>query len=709
MVESFPARNNAPAVIKRFEMLFAWFSVKRIRRVLPVVSLILGVTAGLCAQAQAAQSGSLSAQAIGAAGQGSWAYARKLAAQSGDPVVRKLVEYQYLTSGRADPSFAELAKFLIANPKWPGQKELIVRAEHSFLPTMPLREKVEWFRRYPPYTAKGKYQAAQTFLEAGDHKSGQRFLREVWRDGGFEIEMERQILRNHGHLLDRQDHIARFDGLLWRGQRDAAVRMVKLVGRDMELLGVARMALRYRAPNVETALARVPKLLRTDPGLFYERIMWRLNSGKPELALQLAHGAAGSLRAPQTSLGSLWWEHQENLARLALEKRDYMTAYRVAATHNFQQPDEVAPLAEAEFLAGWIALRFLKQPEKAFPHFTRLYNAVTSPMSRSRGAYWAGRAAEAKHDQKAAKFWYGEAARYPVSFYGQLAAEWNGGTVVRAALDNTKRPSPQELNTYAQQELARATNILLSLNKDTLAKQFYTALLESSRKPQDYRLAAAFATELQRRDFGVLAAKLAGRDAVWLFEEGYPVLNLPADLGGRNGPEIPLILALSKQESGFNIKAVSPAGAQGLMQLMPATAQDVARKLKLPYSPTKLVDPVYNLRLGTSYLGHMLNNYDGSYVMALAAYNAGGSRVAKWAARNGDPRKSTTDMIDWIELIPFSETRNYVQRVMEGVGVYRLRLGVTGDPFRIDTDLMRGRPAQTIQLQPPGRPARKAG
>ncbi|MEQ1888487.1 MAG: lytic transglycosylase domain-containing protein [Alphaproteobacteria bacterium] len=678
---------------------------------MPAAGLFLATAVG-CAvpAAAAAPRGSLTAQAIGAVDQASWSYANKLAAQSGDPAVRKLVEYLYLTSGRADPSFSEIARFLIANPKWPGLKELVVRAEHSFMPAMPLRERVEWFRRYPPFTAKGKYQAAQTFLEAGDHKTGQRILRELWREGGFDTDIERRILREHGHLLDRQDHIGRFDGLLWRGQRDAAIRMVKLVGRDMELLGVARLALRYRAPNAEAALARVPNLLRTDPGLFYERILWRLNSGKPELALELARGAAGSLRAPQTSLGSIWWEHQENLTRLALDKRDYKTAYRVAATHNFRPPDEAAPYAEAEFLAGWIALRFLKQPATAFPHFTRLFNAVTSPVSRSRGAYWAGRAAEAKGDQKAAKFWYGEAARYPVSFYGQLAAEWNGGAVVRAALDNTKRPSQQELNTYSQQELARATQILLSLNKDSLAKQFYVALVESSRKPQDYRLAAAFATELQRRDFGVLAAKLAGRDAVWLFEEGYPVLSLPSDLGGRNGPEIPLILALSKQESGFNIKAVSAAGAQGLMQLMPSTAQEVSRSLKIPYSPQRLTqDPVYNLRLGTAYLDKMLDNYDGSYVMALAAYNAGGSRVVKWSAKNGDPRKSATDMIDWIELIPFNETRNYVQRVMEGVGVYRLRLGVTGDPFRIDTDLLRGRPARTILLQPAGKPARKTG
>ncbi|MGK2873607.1 MAG: lytic transglycosylase domain-containing protein [Alphaproteobacteria bacterium] len=660
--------------------------------------------------AAAAETNSLIARSIGAIDSGSWDYARKLAAQSGDPASRKLVEYLYLTSSRSSPSFAEIASFLIANPNWPGRKELVVRAEHTFLPTMPLRERIEWFRRYPPYTAKGKFQAAQTFIEAGDTKTGQRILREIWRDGGFETDIERQILRDYGHALDRQDHITRFDGLLWRGQRDAAVRMYRLVGRDMELLGKARLALRFRAPDVEAALSRVPNTLRTDAGLFYERVHWRLNNGIPDKALDLARDGAHSLRAPQSAIGSIWWRHQDTLTRMALEKRDYKTAYHIAATHNYRLPDEVVHYAEAEWLAGWIALRFLKQPATAFPHFTRLFNAVSSPISRSRGAYWAGRAAEAKGDAKAAKFWYGEAARYPISFYGQLAAEWNGGTVVRAALDNTKRPTQQELNTYSRQELARATQILLSVNKDSQARQFFTALVGQSRKPQDYRLAASFASELQRRDFGVLAAKQASRDAVWLFEEGYPTISLPSDVTWRNGPEVALILSLSRQESGFNTGAVSSAGAQGLMQLMPATAEGVARKMKIPYSPQKLTkDPVYNLRLGTSYLDQMLTNYDGSYVMALAAYNAGGSRVTKWSAQNGDPRKATTDVIDWIELIPFSETRNYVQRVMESVGVYRLRLGITGDPFRIDTDLTRGRPARTLQIQPPGKPARKAG
>ena len=651
---------------------------------------------------------SLIRQAANAIERGQWQQARKLAAQASDPAAKKLVTYLYLTSGKAAPGFAEIAAFLIANPNWPSQRELVVRAEHSLPETMPLRERVEWFRRFPPVSAKGKFQAAAAFLEARNHATGQRMLSALWRDGGFDRETEREILRKYGHLLNRQDHIARLDGLLWRGQRDAAGRMYKLAGHDMELLAKARLALRFRAPDVETALARVPNLLRADPGLFYERVHWRLNNGKPELALELAHRAAGSLRAPQAAIPDIWLEHQERLIRLALDKRDYRTAYQVAKTHNYQLPDEAAAYAEAEWLAGWTALRFLNRPADAFSHFTRLFHAVVTPMSRSRGAYWAGRAAEARGDGKTADFWYSEAARYTVSFYGQLAAEKRGGTVLRATLDNTRRPAAQELNTYRQQELARATQILLALDRTAAAKEFFTTILEQAKTPQSFRLAAEFAKSLNKQDYGVLAAKAAGKQGVWLFEEGYPMITPPKNAGGA---ETALILALSRQESSFNTAAISPAGAVGLMQLMPATANATARALKIPYQPQRLsTDPAYNMRLGTAHLDDLLDNYGGSYVMALAAYNAGGSRVAKWLGRNGDPRKSLDSMIDWIEMIPFDETRNYVQRVMENVGIYRVRLGELGDPFRLDQDLMRGRaPARTIQLAPPGKPARKAG
>ncbi len=317
----------------------------RLRRL--TVAVLLAAAAVIAAPIQvsdSAEGGSLAARAIGATDSASWQYARKLASQSGDPVARKLVQYLYLSSSRSSPSFAEIADFLIANPKWPGRKELTVKAEHSFLTNMPPRERAEWFRRYPPYTAKAKFLAAETFMQTGDHKTGQRILSDLWRSGGFERDIEQQILRKYGHDLDKLDHQARFDGLLWRGQRDAANRMFKLVGRDMELLGKARLALRYRAPDVEVALSHVPNLLRADAGLFYERVHWRLNNGKPELALELARKAAGSLRPPLSQLGDQWWDHQQQLARMALEVKDYKTAYAVASTHNYKLPGEAAPL-----------------------------------------------------------------------------------------------------------------------------------------------------------------------------------------------------------------------------------------------------------------------------------------------------------------------------------------------------------------------------
>lgn len=314
---------------------------------------------------------------------------------------------------------------------------------------------------------------------------------------------------------------------------------------------------------------------------------------------------------------------------------------------------------------------------------------------RARGAYWAGRTAEASGDAASASQWYANAANFPVTFYGQLAVARGRINYSSAALDNAPMPASAEIKAFAKQDLVRATQLLLRMKRDKDARQFFQALVDTSKTRQTFRLAALFAQQNNRPELGVLAAKLAGREGVWLFEAGYPVINLPKSTGA--GPEAALILAVARQESNFNIAAVSPAGARGLMQLMPSTAREVARSLKVSYQESLLtLDPIYNTRLGSSYLSQMLRKFDGSFVMALAAYNAGGSRAINWARLHGDPRLEGTDVVDWIEQIPFSETRNYVQRVMENVGVYRLRLGNAADPFRLEQDLVRGRdPAQS--------------
>ncbi len=651
----------------------------------------------------------LVADAIAAAERGHLQFASKLVKQSPDPIARKLVNYFYLMSPNSAPSFSELAVFLDANPEWPGRKDMQVRAEHSLEASISLARRLSWFKRYPPHSIRGRYMAAETFLQSNDATTGVKLLREVWGDGGLPLEIEREILQKYRRHLSPADHKARFENLLWRGQRDAAQRMYRIVDKDLELLGRARLSLRYNAPDVERAISKVPRTYRNDPGLFYERTRWRLENSKPQSALELARELP-KLSIPNGDAGELWWKHQDALSRMALAERDYGTAYRVAATHAFTAKEDTALFAEAEWLAGWISLRFLHKPEQALPHFTRMHEAVAFPTMRSRGAYWAGRAAEAKGDKQTAARWFATAANFPATYYGQLAMARRGGIALpHAMLDNTALPDKGARQAFSQQELVRATQLLLHMKRDRNARQFFQALVETSKSPQSYRLAAMLAQENNRPELGMLAAKLASREGVWLFEAGYPVINLPKNVDRNGGLEDALILAVSRQESGFNTAAISPAGARGLMQLMPATAKDVARSLKVSYQENLLItNPVYNTRLGSFYLSQMLRRFDGSYALALAAYNAGGSRANAWSKLYGDPLRPDTDVVDWVEQIPFGETRNYVQRVMENVGVYRMRLGNTADPFRLDRDLMRGRdPAQSYdapRLPPPRDP-----
>lgn len=677
------------------------FNYARLAGAFLLAALLAGAGAALAAM-RTEPHAQLVAEAIAAAERGHWQFASKLARQSPDPVARKLVSYFYLISPKSTPSLTEFATFLDANPDWPGRNEMIMRAEHSLAQSIPPVQALQWFKRYKPLSIRGRFLAAKAFLQTGDSQTGLQLLRDLWVEVSLPLELEREILEAHGRFLTSVDHKIRFENLLWHGQRDAAQRMYRFVGRDLELLGRARLSLRYSAPDVQRAISLVPVIYRSDAGLFYERARWRMQNGKPQTALDLARETP-RLNNPNGNAGEIWWKQQDTLTRLAIEVRDYPTAYRVAAIHPFTAAQNTALFAEAEWLAGWVSLRFLNKPEQALPHFTQLYEAVAFPAMRARGAYWAGRAAEASGDAGSASHWYAKAAIFPATFYGQLAAARGRIKISPAALDNAPLPASAEIDAFAKLDLARATRLLLQMKRDKSARQFFQALVDASKSGQSYRLAAQFAQQNNHPELGILAAKLASRKGVWLLEAGYPVVNLPNNGSVSGWPESALILAVVRQESNFNIAAVSSAGALGLMQLMPATAREVTRSLKVSYNQSLLTsDPVYNTRLGSFYLSQMLRKFDGSYVLALAAYNAGGGRANNWARLNGDPRLQETDVVDWIELIPFSETRNYVQRVMENAGVYRLRLGNAADPFRLEQDLQRGRAqAQSYDTPPP--------
>lgn len=598
-----------------------------------------------------------------------WQAARRAAGEARNPLPAKLVDWHWMRVQGGGASFADIDGFMRANPLWPEQAILQRRAEEALNDAIPDHRVVTWFAERQPLTGYGRLRLAEALLRTGNRADGLALLRKTWIEDEFGVREMRDILRERGDLLSRDDHVARLDRMLWEGRRGGVPAMLKLVPREIALLAEARVALQSFAPDVQGRIAKVPAALRDDPGLVYDRIRWRRAKGLNEETWEL-------LLKPWEKTGrrpDKWWLERRIQAREALERGYYTEAYRLAGAPG--QPPSGADYAEAEWLAGWIALRFLKDPKAAAGHFGKLYEAVRFPISKARGAYWSARAAEERKDRTGALNWYELAARHPTTFYGQLALAALGRRPADA-LPAEPEPTPDQVRRFEARDLARVVRMLAAADLADWIRPFVLKLDEIADDPGERTLVGRLARDAGRLELSVRAAKQASQDGVTLVETGYPVIDTPA-----GGPERALLLAVSRQESEFNARAVSPAGARGMMQLMPATAKSVAKSIDIAWRADGLHDPPYNMRLGSAYLEDLLGNYRGSYVMAIAAYNAGPGRVSRWVKDFGDPRQRDPDeLIDWIELIPIAETRNYVQRVLEGVEVYRARLGRSAGP-----------------------------
>jgi soluble lytic murein transglycosylase len=458
--------------------------------------------------------------------------------------------------------------------------------------------------------------------------------------------------------------------------------MLGKVDTEYRALAEARLRLRELGHGVDGAISKVPLASRNDPGLIYERLRWRRKMGRDLLAREILRTHPLDHENPE-----LWWVERSILARSALAEGHVSEAYRIARDHALT---EGAGFADAEWLAGWIALRFLGEPKVAFNHFTTLFAGVNYPVSRSRGAYWAARAAETDRRPDMAELWYGTAAQYPTTYYGQLAAI-RLGIGSDMPLPPDPHPSSDEVALFANHELVRVTRMLTAFGQSDRLPPFLLQLGKLSDSAGWKALVADLAEGEGRPDLSVAIAKQAIKHGRPLIKNGYPSVAVPElEHTLEQAVEVPLVLAMVRQESAFNFKAISRAGARGLMQVMPGTARDVASTLKLPYSRQRLTgDPDYNLKIGRSYLSTLLDTFDGSYVLAIAAYNAGPSRVKQWKLANGDPRGNVIDAVDWIESIPFAETRNYVQRTLENLQVYRTMLNGTKVASTLESDLTR--------------------
>ena len=576
-------------------------------------------------------------------------------------LLAKAVTWAWYRSAESPADFVTLARFIEDNPGWPNLDD-IQRVAERRLAGVPNRVAMDFFQRHRPLTAPGLTAFAEGLEAMGRGADVPALIRAAWRDMPIPSDEAGPFLARYGRLLSEQDHIARLERLLWDGQLAPAEEQMRRVPESRRRLAAARIALQGRGGNVDGKIGAVPPSLQDDPGLMFDRLRWRRRAGMDAGALEIIRNKPAELGRPDA-----WWDEISIYARRALREGRAREAYALASDHG---QIEGFALADAEFLSGFIALRYLNDPQTAFQHFKALFLAVSYPVSLSRGAYWAGRAAEAAGEPDIARQWYGEAARHLHTFYGQTA--W-------LKLPPRERPTPplEPLVQAGQQaafdglDLVRLIRLYHALGESDRAGPFIRHMTKLIDNEVNWTMTARLAMEINRPDLAVYVAREASKAGVSLSVTGFPALAL--NPGSVEDPA--LLLGLIRQESAFDLNARSHAGAMGLMQLMPGTAKLVANKLSLPYRPDALTrDPHYNTALGSAYLGGLIQNFDGSVVMALAGYNAGPSRARRWVQEQGDPRESLEKALDWIELIPFYETRNYVQRVLENATVYRWRL-----------------------------------
>jgi soluble lytic murein transglycosylase len=598
-----------------------------------------------------------------------------------DPVAKKLAEWIILRSDDNGASVERYRAFIAANPSWPSQSFLRRRLEAALWDDHRDDATVwAWFENESPLSAKGRFSLARVMIARGDRANAERLVREAWRNDTMSEDTESTALDLFGALLTPGDHKARMDTMLYGSEQEAGLRAAKRLGAAHVALAKARNAAYRKAPNTKALLDAVPHELHGDPGYVFSRIQLLRRDEKFAEAAQLM------LSAPKDP-GRLynldeWWIERRLLSRKMLDIGEHRTAYLIA--RDAALPARDIYKTEQEFTAGWIALRFLKDPATAAQHFARIGVGSLNPTALARGGYWQGRAAEAAGRSQDARAAYTAAAEQSTSYYGQLARaklglpqiELNGAPAARG-------------RAIERLEIVRAVQLLYGLDEREITIPIFADMGENGDPD-----ALAGLGELASRNGDARSMLLLGKAALnrgLPFDfYAYPVTGIPPFKSIGPDVEQSIVFAIARQESAFNPAVVSPAQAYGLMQVTPDAGKYVCKKYGASFDLGRLkTDPVYNAALGAAELGGLIEDYRGSYIMTFAAYNAGRGSVKKWIERYGDPRDPKVDAVDWVELIPFSETRNYVQRIMENLQVYRARFG-GGTRLQIEADLHRG-------------------
>ncbi len=608
-----------------------------------------------------------------------------------NPVGDAVLEWRRLTQD-SNASFDRLSRFLMANRGWPDADKMRIRAEKAIaIDSFDPARTLAYFNAFPPKTPSGELRMALALNATGRRDEANAAVRRAWTGGSLTQDEINRVLTFFPGTLTAADHDARMERLLWSNDTSAAARQISFTSPQKRTVFSARLAMLSNAVDAalqaSAAEAANPSLLRTDPGYITAKATWLRRSGREGEARALLAGPRELASAPLDA--EEWLETLLTNARLASAGGDKATAYRIAKQIDDALPagsvvreqplgvrDDYTSLA---WLAGELAFKQLNRPAEAVRLYRAYGDAARSAQTRTKGYYWAGRAALAAGDGEAANSYFAEAAQHYDQFYGQLALERLGRPQPRPAPTPSIQVSQAEKAAFEDDRLVRAARALGEIGAWREQSLFLRALAQKAASPADHLLAGQLASQIGRPDLGVMIGRSAQANSLDAVEvSGFPTVRVPAG----HESNWTFIHAIARQESQFDRAAISHAGARGMMQLMPGTAREVAGKLGLSYDAGSLTtDTNYNMTLGSTYFQQMLRYFGGSYPLAVAAYNAGPGNVNKWLRANGDPRTGAISIVDWIEAIPIFETRNYVQRVLENAVVYdTLRAGSGSQP-----------------------------
>ena len=623
-------------------------------------------------------------QAIELARRGKPQDATEVQSRIEDPIARKLVEWAILRSDDNNADFSRYRNFIAANPNWPSlimfrkRGEAMLWQEHADLAA------IRAFTGNMPISGKGRFALGRALLAQGDRAGAQAVLRDAWRTEPLTREAEEQVLETFGSLITRADDKARMNTKLYAKENETGLRAAQRLGGAEPAIAKARIALNEKADNAKSLLDALPDSAQYDPLVILSRIQVLRRADK------VAEAAALMLAAPRDAAQihdvDEWWIERRLVARKLLDVGDARTAYQIV--RDAAPPTKENYRVEHEFTAGWIALRFLKDPALAAQHFARMDSGITNPIALARAGYWRGRAAEAMGRSQEARGHYERAAHHSTAYYGQLARAKLGLSEI--VLAPPPLPSVEKRAALARIEVVGAAEILYAIGERDLVVPVVADLAE---RTQDVGTLAALA-ELATHYDDARAVLLVGKAALgrgYAFDHyAFPTFGLPPYSPISPQIETAVVYAIARQESAFNPRDVSSANALGLMQVTPEAGRYIARKFNVSYDQKRLLhDNIYNMQIGAAELYDNISSYGGSYILAFAGYNAGRGRVREWVERYGDPREPNVDPIDWVERIPFSETRNYVQRIIENIQVYRARFGAR-TRLLIEADLRRG-------------------